>query len=193
MKRHKLLQIAARFLLQEVGNTPRQVILKTADAQDVADLAVNRLGQAAELSRMNDAMRDAPDENLTAILNASCGLLALELGAEPALVPIEEVVDIAFTQSRWNGHFQRAPAGLDPERDPGRAAVPANGERARTTGIMGVEMRQLRLEFRIRLCLFPLRLQVEDQRHQRLGDEAATEDAETAVFVGTFTEGIGLG
>src|SRR5690606_26628811 len=37
----------------------------------------------------------------------------------------------------------------------------------------------------------PLLLEVEDQRHQRLGDEAAAEDAEHALFVGAGAEGIG--
>ena len=33
--------------------------------------------------------------------------------------------------------------------------------------------------------------EVEHQRHQGLGDEAAAENAEAAVFVGTVAEGIG--
>ncbi len=57
---------------------------------------------------------------------------------------------------------------------------------------MGIQMRQLGLEFRIRLRLFPFRLQVQDQGHKRLGDEATAEDAETAVLIGAFTEGIGF-
>ena len=66
-------------------------------------------------------------------------------------------------------------------------------KRARPASIMGIQMRQFRLEFRIGLCLFPLGLKVEDQWHQRFGNEAATEDAEAAVLVRTFPEGIGFG
>ena len=35
-------------------------------------------------------------------------------------------------------------------------------------------------------------LQIEDQRHQRLGDEAAAIDAEMPVLVRATTEGVGL-
>ena len=36
-------------------------------------------------------------------------------------------------------------------------------------------------------------LQVEDQGHQRLGDEASAENAKPAMFVGAGSVGIGIG
>ncbi|MND30601.1 hypothetical protein D3C80_211340 [compost metagenome] len=66
-------------------------------------------------------------------------------------------------------------------------------ERARTADIMGAEIGQFLLEFRIVLRLFPFGLKIQDQRHQRFRDKAATENAETAVLIGAGTEGIGFG
>ena len=48
------------------------------------------------------------------------------------------------------------------------------------------------LEGRIVLRLGVGLLQLEDQRHQRLGDEAAAIDAEMPALVGAGAEGIGL-
>ncbi len=63
-------------------------------------------------------------------------------------------------------------------------------ERARPPDIMLVQPLQLGVKGGIglgpRIGLF----EVEHQRHQGLGDEAAAENAETAVFVGTVAEGI---
>ena len=61
-------------------------------------------------------------------------------------------------------------------------------ERARAADIMGAEMLQFRLEFRIGLGLVPLVLQVEDQRHQGFGNETAAENAEATVLVGAGLE-----
>ena len=56
-------------------------------------------------------------------------------------------------------------------------------KRARAADIMGAEMLQFRLEFRIGLGLIPLRLQVEDQRHQGFGNETAAENAEAPILI----------
>ena len=66
-------------------------------------------------------------------------------------------------------------------------------ERARAADVVGGEILHLGLEGRIGLGLVVGLLQLEDQRHQRLGDEAAAEDAEMAALVGSGAEGIGLG
>ena len=56
-------------------------------------------------------------------------------------------------------------------------------ERARPAGVVGVEIGQLLLEGGVGFRLVVGALQVEDQRHQRLGDEAAAEHAEEAKIV----------
>ena len=65
-------------------------------------------------------------------------------------------------------------------------------ERARPAGIVRVEVVELGLEGRIGLGRLVGRLQLEDQRHQRFGNEAAAENAEEAALVGSGAEGIGL-
>ncbi len=55
---------------------------------------------------------------------------------------------------------------------------------------MGVEVLQFGLEGRIGLGLIPLFLEVEDQRHQGFGNEAAAENTEAAVFIRPGLEGI---
>jgi hypothetical protein len=64
-------------------------------------------------------------------------------------------------------------------------------ERARPADIMRAEALELSLEFRIGLGLFPLVLQLQDQRHQCFGDESSAENAEASVLVGTGAQGIG--
>ena len=63
-------------------------------------------------------------------------------------------------------------------------------ERARPAGVVLAEMVELGLERWIALGLAPVALEVEDQRHQRLGDEAAAEHAEHALLVRSGPEGI---
>ena len=63
-------------------------------------------------------------------------------------------------------------------------------ERARPAGVVLAEMVELGLERRIALGLVPAALEVEDQRHQRLGHEAAAEHAEHALLVRSGPEGI---
>lgn len=63
-------------------------------------------------------------------------------------------------------------------------------ERARPTDVMGAELLELRLEARIVLGLVPFVLEIEDQRHQGLGDETAAENAEAAVLVRSGPEGV---
>src|SRR5690606_27479789 len=63
-------------------------------------------------------------------------------------------------------------------------------ERARPADVMHAEMGQFLLEFRIRLRLVPLPLQVENEGHQRFRNKAATENAETAILVGSGAVGI---
>ena len=65
-------------------------------------------------------------------------------------------------------------------------------ERARAADVMGREVLQLVVEGRIGLGLLVGLLQRQDERHQRLGDEAAAENAEMAALVGAVAEGIGL-
>ena len=66
-------------------------------------------------------------------------------------------------------------------------------ERARPADVVRVEVVELGLERGIGLGRLVGALQVEDQRHQRLGDEAAAEVAEVAALVGAGAEGVGLG
>ena len=61
-------------------------------------------------------------------------------------------------------------------------------ERARPAGIVRVEVFELRLEAGIGARRLPGFLQLEDQRHQRFGNESTAENAETALFVGAGTE-----
>src|SRR5690606_37038161 len=63
-------------------------------------------------------------------------------------------------------------------------------ERARPAGIMGVEMFELGPERGIGLGRLVFPLQVEDQRHQRLGDETAAIEAEMAALVRTVAESV---
>jgi len=65
-------------------------------------------------------------------------------------------------------------------------------KRAWTADIVSAEIRQLLLKDRIGLRLLPFALQIQDQRHQRFGDEASAENAETAVLVRAGTKRIGL-
>ncbi len=65
-------------------------------------------------------------------------------------------------------------------------------ERTGSAGIMGIELVDLGLELRICLGRLIGLLQVQDQRHQRLGDEAAAIDAEEAALIGPGAEGVGL-
>src|SRR4029077_3467617 len=64
-------------------------------------------------------------------------------------------------------------------------------ERAGTTGIMRQEIGELALELRIGLGLAISLLQLEDERHQGLGDVAAAEKAEMAAFVRAGAETVG--
>ena len=66
-------------------------------------------------------------------------------------------------------------------------------ELRRPAGIVGRQILQLGLEVRIVLGLVPVPFEVEDQRHQRFGDETAAENAEHALLVGSGAEGIGFG
>src|SRR5690606_4178298 len=66
-------------------------------------------------------------------------------------------------------------------------------ERARPPGIMGVEVFELGPERRVRLGRLVFPLQVEDQRHQRLGDETAAIEAEMAPLVRTVAESVARG
>ena len=65
-------------------------------------------------------------------------------------------------------------------------------ERARPPDIMGQQIVEFGLESRIFLGRLILALEVENERHQRLGDEAAAENAEMPAFVRAGTEGIGV-
>jgi hypothetical protein len=60
--------------------------------------------------------------------------------------------------------------------------------RRRTSGVVRVEILQLRAEGRIGLRLGPFLFQLQDQRHQRFGNETAAENTEHALLVGTGTE-----
>ena len=64
-------------------------------------------------------------------------------------------------------------------------------ERAGATDVMGQQRVELGLERRIGLRRLVLALELEDQRHQRLGDEATAEEAEPAALVRAEPEGIG--
>ncbi len=66
-------------------------------------------------------------------------------------------------------------------------------ERARAAGVVGVEIGKLGVELRVGLRRLVGALQFEDQRHQRLGDEAAAEDAEVPALVGSAAERVELG
>ena len=66
-------------------------------------------------------------------------------------------------------------------------------ERAGTADIMLEKLVELGLETRIGLGVLVGLLQLEDQRHQCFGDEAAAINAEQALFVGPGAEGIGRG
>ncbi len=66
-------------------------------------------------------------------------------------------------------------------------------EGARAPGIVRGQMLQLGLEGRICLGVLPGLLEIEDQRHQRLGDEPTAEQAEMATLVRACAIGIGLG
>ena len=65
-------------------------------------------------------------------------------------------------------------------------------ERRRPADIVREMAVHLALERRIGLGLRVGLLQLEDERHQRLGDEAAAVDAEMPALVGPGAEGIGL-
>ena len=58
---------------------------------------------------------------------------------------------------------------------------------------MRVEVGELGVERGIGLCRVVGLLQVEDQRHQRLGHEAPAENAEVPALVGSGPERVGLG
>src|SRR5690606_7959148 len=64
-------------------------------------------------------------------------------------------------------------------------------ERRWTSRIMRVEGFQLGLKLRVVLCFRVSALEIEDQRHQRLGDEPAAEDPEEAVIVRSHAEAVG--
>jgi hypothetical protein len=61
-------------------------------------------------------------------------------------------------------------------------------QRRGTAGIVRVEMIEFRPEGRIGLRLGPFLFQLQDQRHQRFGNETAAENAEHALLVGSGTE-----
>jgi hypothetical protein len=63
-------------------------------------------------------------------------------------------------------------------------------ERARSAAIMGEHVRQFGLEGRIVLCLGVGAVEIEDERHQRLGDKAAAEEAKMAALVRTRAIGV---
>src|SRR5829696_9129461 len=66
-------------------------------------------------------------------------------------------------------------------------------ERTRPADVMGEVGGHLGLEGRVVLRLVIGLLQLEDERHQRLGDEAPAEDAEMPALVRAGAEGVGLG
>ena len=65
-------------------------------------------------------------------------------------------------------------------------------ERARPADVVGQQPVELAVEFGVGLGLAVGLLQRQHQRHQRLGDEAAAENAEMAALVGAVAERIGL-
>ena len=65
-------------------------------------------------------------------------------------------------------------------------------ERARTTDVMGHHGAHLGVEGRVGLGVRVGLLEIEHERHQRFGHEAAAENAEMAALVGAGAEGIGL-
>src|SRR6185437_6457329 len=82
------------------------------------------------------------------------------------------------------------------EIDPGAAELLRQPfgeiERARAPDIMLEQGVELGLELGIGLRLLVSLLELEDQRHQRLGDEAPPVNAEAAALVGARAIGIGL-
>ncbi len=64
-------------------------------------------------------------------------------------------------------------------------------ERARTADIITQMLVKVAMELRIGLGGFVGHLQFEDQRHQRLRDEAAAEDAEAAAMIGPLPQTVG--
>ena len=64
-------------------------------------------------------------------------------------------------------------------------------KRARPAGIVRQEIIELALELRVGLGLAVGLLQIEDQRHQRLGDKASAIDTEMAALVGAGAIGVG--
>ena len=65
-------------------------------------------------------------------------------------------------------------------------------ERRGAADVVRPEVVHLGPEAGVGLRLLVLRLEVEDQRHQRLGDETPAEVAEAAALVGAGAEGVGL-
>jgi len=48
---------------------------------------------------------------------------------EPAVVTLQEFLDITDRHAEWDGHLQRAPTRLDAQRQPCRAPVAADRQR----------------------------------------------------------------
>lgn len=63
-------------------------------------------------------------------------------------------------------------------------------ERTRSPAVVLEEIAQLRLEARIVLRLLVRLLEFEDERHERLGDEAAAIEAEEAKIIGAGAEAV---
>ena len=115
------------------------------------------------------------------------------LGDDPALAHAPGEQDLA------DGVVDLVSAGVGElvalEVDAGAAELCAQAlgqvERRRAAGVVGEPRRELRLKSRIVLRLLVGALQLEDQRHQGLGDEAAAVDAEPAARVRAGPVGVG--
>ena len=63
-------------------------------------------------------------------------------------------------------------------------------ERARTPDIIGEKIVEFGVKRRVLLRRLVMALEIEDQRHQRLGDETSAENAEMPALVGASAEGV---
>ena len=81
------------------------------------------------LPLMLDMVRDAADQDFTTVAQCRVGLELGKLGDQPAMVPVEEGVDLAQRDAMRHRHLQSPATGLDTQGDACSTVVLADRQR----------------------------------------------------------------
>ncbi len=163
-------------------------------AHDVGRLPLDVGGAHVDLARQAEARAHGRDRDAV-LAGARLGDDARLAHAPRELDLAEAVVDLVaagvIELVALEVDLGAALAASQPDEVLGQAL--GEIERARPAAVVEQEIGELGLECGVGLGRLVGRLELEDERHQRLGDEAAAEEAEMPALVGPAAEGVELG